>query len=63
MCTIELMEQFDSASCLLGRTYGCINSKQMWVDQGCQGKFNLDGSVMTCISEVFGYQKCSARNV
>lgn len=48
-CSISLIEQHSIATCTLGESYGCKEDmKNMWIANGCRGKFTCNGVNVTC---------------
>jgi len=53
----SLVEQESSASCELGKTFGC-DSGHVWISGGCRGKFTCDGNSVECNVKNTDHYEC-----
>jgi hypothetical protein len=52
-CNTTLLQQFSSAPCVAGYSYGCAKEPgRMWVSRRCRGRFRLDGMNISCGHDV-----------
>ena len=52
VCDLELVEEYSSGGCQGDRSYTCLDTENILVNTGCEGKFRTKGVEFDCGSSL-----------